>query len=159
MRFIKNTGAECDLTAYRAYLESIRERLPAGAQRFLNEHYFDFLRDYFGRKSLHDSWVDCFEIRETGSGARDQDRMVNIGVKMLGPYHDGYHNLTYHNVRSYSMHFDRDKKISSNVGHSDWLVDEITLDQDQHISHEVLFSQGGKCEIICADISYEWTNK
>jgi hypothetical protein len=43
-----------------------------------------------------------------------------------------------------------------NVGHRDWLVDEIRLSDRGLVVHEILFSRGALWTIEAADLRYEW---
>jgi hypothetical protein len=43
-----------------------------------------------------------------------------------------------------------------NVGHGDWLTDEIRLSDRNLVLHEIEFSRGSRWLIEAEDIVYEW---
>lgn len=140
--------------AYRDYLLSIRERLPSSAYEFATAewHY-----DPQASQCPHDAWVNKLIIVEPASGDRQENRSIEILVELLGPYHDGHIHLTYKNVRSYSLETPPEFKLPPlNVGHGDWLTDEIRLSDRDLVLHEIEFSRGSRWLIEAEDIVYEW---
>ena len=132
---------------YKDYLESIRSKIPEAA--------FDFaVADWHlrGDKSqdVHDSWLEELVIREPSSGDRHQFRKVEIFMRLLGPYHDGHIELTYTDVRNYSI--EREEGIQ---GHGDWLYDEIRLSDEGRLLHEIEW-WGGDWLIECVGFEYKW---
>jgi hypothetical protein len=139
---------------YRDYLESVRERMPTSAHEFATAswHY-----DTADARSLHDSWVESLAMRELAHGDRHEIRSLEIEVRLLGPYHDGNTTLIYREVHSYSL--DTPFGFAApprDVGHGDWLRDEVRLSQRNHVLHEVEFSRGSRWIIECADIVWAW---
>jgi hypothetical protein len=110
------------LQAYTAYLESVRPALPESAYEFAAApwHY-----NYTDHRCPHDSWLESLTISEPASGSRREIRHVEIGVRLLGAFHDGFLELSYPGVCSYSL--SGRSGNSRNVGHGDWLTDEIRL--------------------------------
>jgi hypothetical protein len=140
--------------AYVEYLASVRERLPANAYFFAAApwHY-----DFSDHRCPHDSWLESLSVIEISSGDRNQDRSVLIKVSLLGAYHDGTIEISYQRVDSYSL----DKQGANitpplNVGHGDWLIDEVRLSDRGFILHEIEFSSGSRWLIECEDIEYRW---
>jgi hypothetical protein len=133
--------------AYTAYLESIRHALPESAYEFATArwHY-----NYSDHRCPHDSWLESLTISEPASGNRREIRHVEIGVRLLGAFHDGALELSYPGVCSYS--------ISGNAGHGDWLTDEIHLSEKNMVHHEVLFSNGSRWLIESKDIHFRWVH-
>lgn len=143
-------------TEYAQYLESIRDRLPRSAFEFATGNW----RRSEDHYSLHDSWVECLTISESSSGNRREDRSLEIQVRLLGAYHDGYTTLKYHQVQSYSLSTPREPSLPSfDVGHGDWLHDEIRLSDRGFVLHEVEFSRGSRWTIECKDIERTWEPK
>jgi len=135
---------------YHAYLECVRTSLPPSAYEFASApwHY-----DYSDHRCPHDSWVESFLIREPSSGNRHEVREIEILIRLLGAYHDGYLELSYAGVRSYSTVGLTGKP---GIGHGDWLADEIRLSDSNLVLHEILFSRGSRWVIESRDIQFRW---
>jgi hypothetical protein len=130
---------------YRDYLASIAPRLPPAAREFaLAEWHHDFA----DHRAPHDAWVESIAVSERGVGEREEDRTVNIKLRLLGAYHDGHIELEYKGVGRYT--------IGSELGsHGDWLYDEISLSDAGQVLHEIEI--GGTTWLIeCQDIMYAW---
>jgi hypothetical protein len=139
---------------YREYLESVREYMPRSAHEFATApwHY-----DTADARSLHDSWVDFLTIREPAQGERREIRSLEIEIRLLGPYHNGKTVLVYRNVQSYSLNTPFGLVSPPHeVGHGDWLCDEVRLSERNHVLHEIEFSRGSRWIIECADIVCAW---
>ncbi len=139
---------------YREYLELVRGRMPRSAHGLATAswHY-----DTADARSLHDSWVNSLIIREPADGDRHEIRSLEIEVRLLGPYHDGNTTLIYRKVYAYSL--DTPFGFVSpprDVGHGDWLCDEVRLSQRDHVIHEIEFSRGSRWVIECEDIEWTW---
>jgi hypothetical protein len=137
---------------YRKYLDEVRGRLPAQAQAFAEA---DWHYDHRNHRCPHDSWVDVVTIEEIASGDRSEVRSLEIKVRLLAAYHDGHILLRYDGVERYSM-TRVPKRGRPTVGHGDWLMDEIRLSDEGLVAHEVIFSEGGRWLIECADVTCEW---
>lgn len=165
MAFILSTdtpeGSEDDLAslnsrfvAYLKYLRSVRDKLPPSAYEFAvaDCHY-----DPSSHECPHDSWVESLTISEPFSGDTREYRGIEISLRLLGAYHDGHIELTYQDVKSYSLETPAEFRMPPhNVGHGDWLTDEIRLSQGGHVIHEIEFSRGSRWIIECVDILYRW---
>jgi hypothetical protein len=139
--------------AYTAYLETVRHALPESAYEFAAAqwHY-----DYTDHRCPHDSWLESMTIFEPASGIRREIQHVEIGVRLLGAFHDGFLELSYPGVYSYSL--SGKSGNSRNVGHGDWLTDEIRLSEKNMVHHEVLFSNGSRWLIESNDIHFRWVH-
>ncbi len=42
------------------------------------------------------------------------------------------------------------------IGHGDWLIDEVRLSEREFVLHEVEFSHGSRWIIECEDLIYQW---
>jgi hypothetical protein len=142
--------------AYRAYLASIREMLPQSAFEFATAPW----RDSDDHRNLHDAWVESLTIREPSSGDRHEKRALELHLLLLGAYHDGHTVLIYRDVQSYALDTPVTfKRPPFNVGHGDWLVDEVTLSENNFVQHEIEFSRGSRWRIECRDIEWAWHPK
>jgi hypothetical protein len=147
---------ESRFVAYREYLESVRESLPLAAYEFAvaEWHY-----NPEHHQCPHDAWVESLVITEPFSGERREKRNLEINLRLLGAYHDGYIDLKYQNVRSYSLETPAGFKMRPlNVGHGDWLTDEVRLSESGKVAHEIEFSRGSRWLIECGDIVYQWSS-
>jgi hypothetical protein len=142
--------------AYRAYLVSIRDMLPTAAFAFAMAPW----RDSDDHQNLHDSWIESMTICEPSSGDRQEKRGLEIHLRLLGAYHDGHMVLIYRDVQSYTLDTPATfKRPPLNVGHGDWLVDEVTLSESNLVRHEIEFSRGSRWRIECRDIEWAWHPK
>jgi hypothetical protein len=157
MQFIKcsetDRGYVLDSESYPAYLETIRDRLPAQARSFAEaEWHYDF-KDF---KCPHDSWVEKVTITEPADGETKSDRGLQIKVTLLGAYHDGLIELCYVGVYSYEMRGRQDATGPRlRRPHGDWLIDEIRLSETGQVIHEIRFERATWL-IVCEDLSYKW---
>lgn len=139
--------------AYARYLESVRESLPNSAFEFATA----FWRHSDDHRGLHDSWVESLVVTEPSSGDRHENRAIEIQVRLLGSYHDGYMTINYRGVQSYALETPLEFKLPPlHVGHGDWLSDEVTLSKQNFVLHEVELSRGSRWLIECKDIDWKW---
>lgn len=140
--------------AYRAYLNSVRDKLPDSAFSFASAawHY-----DAQDSRCPHDSWVEELIVNEPSSGEQSERRGLEIRLRLLGAYHDGHIELTYPNVLGYSlMKPGQHHAPGRQHGHGDWLIDEVRLSEQGGVLHEIAFSHGSHWQIECDDIEYRW---
>ena len=158
MKFFADAGRVTEVsellertTAYREYVQSVKERLPRSAFEFATAawHY-----DYSDHRCPHDSWVESLTIDEPARGGRLQDRSLRISTRLLGAFHDGYLLLGYADVQMYSL-----EGPKTRAGHGDWLVDEIRLSENGFILHEVLLNNDNRWLIEAKDISCDWRTR
>ena len=142
------------LADYRKYIESVRANLPLSACSFAlaSWHY-----DYTDHRCPHDSWMESIAVSEPASGARHEVREIGIVLRLLGAHHDGYLELSYPGVRSYSASVKSGS--TKNSGHGDWLTDEVSLSKDKLVIHEILFSSGSRWFIESRDIHFRWIQR
>jgi hypothetical protein len=146
-----------DVGRYFEYLDRIGDKLPTRTREFvLHPEHYGISND----KGLHDSWVESVCLNEESTGDRHQIRMLHLVVKLLGPCHDGFHEIVYRDVQRYSLNLRRTvRSRTARIGHGDWIIDEVLLTRTGFVSHEVLFSDSGIWKIVCADIEYRWIPK
>jgi hypothetical protein len=142
------------LNAYYSYLETVKTKLPSAAFDFAiaKWHY-----DHEDQRCPHDSWVESLNIQEVSSGNRKENRSIEMHLKLLGAFHDGHINLYYKQVKGYTLNTPTEvQMLPLNVGHGDWLNDEIRLSERGLVIHEIKFSRGSRWIIECEDIVYKW---
>ena len=145
---------DAQFRAYYQYLESVKESLPSDAFTFASApwHY-----DPMDHRCPHDAWVESLTIKEPSSGSGHEYRSVELLLRLLGAYHDGHIEIVYSGVKNYSLTTPAEPEYPRpNVGHGDWLVDEVRLSERGLVEHEIRFSQGGRWLIECKDVTYQW---
>jgi hypothetical protein len=149
--FVEETRAM--FRQYRAYIESVKGEMPAGAWAYASAewHY-----DYDDHRSPHDSWLESVVVSEPSSGARSEIRKVEITITLLGAYHDGHLILRYQDVARYELEMAPTPKSHMN-GHGDLVVDEVLWSEETGlVSHELLFDERGRWRIEARDIEWRW---
>jgi hypothetical protein len=136
---------------YRAYIESVRSKLPVSAHEFAAA---DWHYDATDHRCPHDSWVESLQIHEPSTGNRHEMRETEITLRVLGAYHDGYLEFSYSGVCSYTL--SGKIQVHPKIGHGDWLTDEIRLSDREFVLHEIVFSSGSQWLIECLDIAIRW---
>lgn len=137
---------------YYNYLETIKDKLPPTALNFAKAewHY-----NPTNPKCLHDSWVENVCIKEIAEGKRREKRTVSLKIRLFGAYQDGYTELVYTNLNRYNIMFF--KTLSpANIGHGDWLYDEIRTSEGGFLLHEIEFSSGIIWTIESNGFSHSW---
>lgn len=130
-----------DFHSYQKYLLSIKDRLPAHVYTFASdEKYFDLRSP----TSLHDAWLETCTIKESGTGNRNQIRMLEVHISLLGQFHDRRIHLSYRGVNSYSFKNQHggDSSVGKEKNHGDLYTHEIRLSPDGLLIHELLFERG-----------------
>src|SRR5262245_29350461 len=134
---------------YCSYIESVREQLPDSAYEFATAPYHYDASDH---RSPHDGWLESLIVREPATGDRKQNRSLEIDVRLMAAYHDGHIELSYSDVRRYSLQSGGQNEL----GHGDWLYDEIRLSEQGFVLHEVEWARGGVWLIECGNVAYQW---
>lgn len=140
---------------YAKYLDENRASFPSDAFKYASA---DWHYDYADSKCPHDAWLRKLEVVEKGIPTHSDDRTLNIRIVLFGAYHDGFITLKYSNVQSYSL---EKPKFGTSVrsegpSHGDWLIDEVTLNDEGLVCHEIEFANASPWTIVCEDIDYSW---
>lgn len=142
-----------DFDAYRAYLATVRDRLPPHVAAFAaDERHFALESP----ETLHDAWLLELAVREPAEGTRQDDRATEVCVRLLGAFHDREHVLRYARVRRYEF-------VGATVarGHGDLYTHEVRLASDGvGLIHEYSFRSvpdgaDSRLLIECADFTHE----
>lgn len=157
MRFHRTDemGIIVDGAAYRQFLDANRQSLPAGVREFV---FCDWFHDWDDPRCPHDAWLESLTIKELPADARHEERSVEVTARFLGAYHDGFFEMIYLGVTSYSLDGGSACAGGTLHGHGDWLMDEIAC-EGNGVSHEILFSSSSRWIIRCADMRYKWLPK
>ncbi len=93
-------------------------------------------------------------IEEAPTGK--SSRVLEMRARFMGAYHDGFFDLRWRDVQSYDLSLGSVVRGTISVGHEDWMIDELLLEESGLISHEIEFSRTGSWKILCRDLAYEW---
>jgi hypothetical protein len=128
--------------------------LPQGAFEYATSPWHT---DYGHHQSPHDAWLERLTIEEPANGVRRETRTIKISIELLASYHDGMIRFTYPSVRAYRLWCPEEhEQPPGNVGHGDWLADEVQISDAGLVVHEILFSRGAEWRIEASDLLYEW---
>jgi hypothetical protein len=141
---------------YQQYLREHQNRFPPGAFALGTAEWWQLPDDH---RCPHDGWLESVTISEPAKGERSEERITEIRVRLLGPYHDGHIELCYPRAFNYQL-----QSPSCIRGLGDWLCDEFTLSPDGHIIHEIEWSgfpdgEGSRWIIEASDIEFKWIPK
>jgi hypothetical protein len=98
----------------------------------------------------HDAWIEAVNVCEPASGERQERRLLEIRIRLLGAYHDGIIEFMYKGIDEYSLQ----ASMAPN-GHGDWLRDEVD-DCGVSILHTIVLANG-RLQIKAAEVEYKWT--
>src|SRR6478735_8519121 len=130
--FLLHTASEVDYHVmdqqwqdYLSYLESIRDRLGPGAYAYASGP----MHNGGSEEAPHDSWFDTLSVSAT-QGDRDAGtrRKVDLHLRLLGSYLNGFIDFHYVNVQSYKL-----------VDVHEWRFDEVSLSDEGYVRHEIAF--------------------
>lgn len=141
--------------SYQHELERIHRKLRPNTRAFAMAewHY-----DYSDPRCPHDAWLEAVTISERADSADSALRSLQIAVQLLGAYHNGFIELTYADVESYTLDMPhrRPQREDGRPSHGDWIIDEIRFSRFGKIIHEIEWQNGGHWIIECNDIEYRW---
>jgi hypothetical protein len=142
----QDSAGTWQLERYFDYLSSVRERLAPHVAAFAlpAERY-----SLDSPHSLHDAWLESLIIEDLAAGGRGEERNTRIVVRLLGAYHDRWHELTYTGVRRYRI-----EGGAARGEHSDLLVHELRIGDAGLLAHELLFASGAVIDLECEDLRY-----
>lgn len=150
-----------DLTAfqrawqgYNTYIQDHAGSFPASAFALATAPWY---YDPADPRCPHDAWVESLTISEPAQDEHRDQRTLAITIRMLGAYHDGIIQLSYARVFSYALQKPAlPTEYLNQDGHSDWLVDELRLNDQGHLIHEIVFASQAHWVIECEDVDYRW---
>jgi len=146
MRLIQRVADSWHLNHYLDYLEQNAGTFPLGARNFALAHWH---YDFKHKQCPHDSWLQELIVRMSTISSGEELSSAAIHSTYLGAYHDGYHEIEYKQVSSYT--------IDMREMPSDWVIDEVTLENDGRVCHEIVFAEGTLI-VRCQDLLYRWTS-
>lgn len=147
-------GSEPNTINYDNYLKYVESKKNAFA-----DVIYDFVSnsahfDLRSPSSLHDAWLESFQINETRDPNARCARLTGTLI-LLGAFHDRKIIIKYGNITSYLFSF----KGTPNVGqhqrtiHGDLFTHELRAHGKTYI-HEILFRSGGKFRVTFSDFEH-----
>src|SRR5215813_2251944 len=121
MKYVIPWGGGGDYGPYMRYLETVKHIMPADLFAFaVNSDNYDL----YSPNSLHDAWLEEWNIVEVALPNERSKRMIEIRACFLGPQHDRHIRLTYKNVGHYTMHSPEEFESppTGRAGHGDLLI-------------------------------------
>lgn len=137
---------EARFRRYHEHLESIRDKLPPGASAYaFGAHSSSFDDHGFP----HDSWIEEVRMEVSSPGTFFQhsglERGLDIYLRLLGSYNDGYIEFHYKNIGDSSL-----------VAAMEWMYDEVQLTDEGRVLHQIRFDGDNYWRIECEDFTYVW---
>jgi hypothetical protein len=120
-------------TAFERYRDYLRQNQAAFPSRAYELATSDWFYDPGDHRCPHDAWLETFQMAETPE-RKPQPRSCSISLRLLGAYHDGYIEIAYPTVFSYSF---LGSMAGKPVSHGDWRYDEFRLSERGHLIHEI----------------------
>src|SRR5262245_19152627 len=140
---------------YEKYLREHKVAFPSHAYELATSPWFYDPRDH---RSPHDGRLEMLQIVDTPDEA--QVRRCSISLRLLGAYRDGYIEISYPRVISYSLQSFMAGKVTS---HGDWSYDEFRLSERGHLVHESDWTGAPRAQrrsfswiIEASDVDYRW---
>jgi hypothetical protein len=150
MKYIQTTDdGIATFDKYFDYIESIKARLPKHVYDFASNYKYYNLTDH---SSLHDAWLEYFNIREIAEGDRSEIRRIEIESSHLGPFHDCRINIIYKDVQSFSINTVHPPLSSNGQAHGDLIMHEVRLEDNEILVHEIIYSTESVYIVKCRDI-------
>lgn len=139
---------------YQNYLREHQQKFPAGAFALGSAEWWQNPQDH---RSPHDGWLESLTVAEIPG--TDAERITTIRTRLLSAYHDGFIELFYPRVFSYTL-----ESPSCVRGLGDWRYDEFTLSPNGHVIHEIEWAgfphdKGSRWIIEASDVEFQWIPK
>lgn len=131
--------------AYEAHLETVVPKLPDATKAFVSSKWY---QDWNHHDCPHDAWLMDLALKACVKS--DEDRTLDLTLKLLGAYHDRILTFSYRNVTF--CDFEIQKQGRHNTG--DWLRDEFDVLENGFISHEILWQLGKSWKIVSESVGF-----
>jgi hypothetical protein len=133
---------------YEAHIKTIAPKLPEPTRVFVMSSAYG---NHNSHDCPHDSWL--MNIILDAEVCRDNNRRIDLTIRLLGAFHDRILTFKYINVTEFNIEI----KKSGNQNVGDWLNDEFDIAEQGFVSHEILWQFGKPWKIIseCVEFSAE----
>lgn len=132
---VENSDGNLDYISYFNYLKDIKDKLPSNLYLYASD---EKNYDLSSKTSLHDSWLEAFNVNEVGAGKRNELREIDINIKLLNAFHDRLIELKYGQVSNCNI---SDVNNDLGKGFGDIIAHEFSLNRSTCV-HEIVFSSG-----------------
>lgn len=145
---------------YCEYLASIKDKL---SENVFNFAIADWHYNPDDHRCPHDAWLESLnisEVRDIENPRNNED--IQIDIVLLGAYHDGRIHLSYKGVTYYNLGkaplVGKQAEVFGKPAatHGDWIIDEISLSEENLVVHTIAFSNEVEWVIQCKDFEYQW---
>jgi hypothetical protein len=144
MKYIADGERGFDHEPYWRYLDSVEGIMPPHLFKFASNP-----ENHDGSpNSLHDSWLEYWNVLERVIGDKPKFRELQIEACFLGSRHDRRIHLHYGNVQRHSISAGR---FST---HGDLLIHELAIEAAGLFSHELLFANGSTFTVHFKDLEH-----
>lgn len=150
MQYIRYDDNGYHLDGYLTYLDSVRDRIPPNAKQYAFAPWRYQIHDH---RCPHDSWLTELQVKDIFEPTT-RERTLELHADFLGSYHDLTFEIVWRDVRAYSLGLANAWRGKTPVGHSDWMIDELLVEDSGLLGHEIVFSDSGPWKISCADLTY-----
>jgi hypothetical protein len=136
---------ERNLKLYNKQLATLEGRVSSAAWRFMT------------RVNRHDGTLLSIEAGDFVFGATRTDRShlvnrrrANVVVRFAEPEAGVVYEITYSGIKAFSLEYSKipEWRWSLRECFDDWLIDEWSSSDENHLCHEVLFSSGAWFRIV-----------
>ena len=142
---------------YQKYLASVKPDFPPQAFTLATS---DWCFDSTDHRAPHDAWLEEARLVETAAPGDRSVRQVDLHLRLLGAYHDGWIELHYQDVTRYNIDLHPPRTASEGRGHQDWRYDEFRLAGAGRVEHEIEWwgsRDTGRWLIEAAEVTHQWT--
>lgn len=129
---VQDDGYLLDSSAYPAYVESIKARLPLHIFEFMSGEWHYAPRD---RRCLHDAKLVRMVVDEYDDG---ETFSCGLTLRLIGAYGNTL-ELRYIGVSRYELKKDQTTWPAGQSTHGDLLIDEMLLLEEGGFEHEIIF--------------------
>ena len=150
MKYIRHDENGYHLDGYLTYLNSVRDRTPLNAAQYAFAPWRYRKDDH---QCPHDSCLNELRIKENHESV-SLKRNLELRGEFLGAFHELLFEIVWQGVQAYSLTLGSATRGKHPVGHADWLIDELLVEESGLLSHEIEFSDSGRWKIVCADLVY-----
>jgi hypothetical protein len=142
---------------YRQYLKSVQADFPPNAFALATSDWYFTSSDH---RAPHDGWLEEARLVEIALTHDRSERQVDLHVRLLGAYHDGWIELHYQDVTRYILDLHSPRSGTGRGSHQDWRYDEFRLAPGGRVEHEIEWwgsRERGRWLIEAADVTHQWT--
>lgn len=159
MKYLIDPDEHWDIEGYWASLESLKDRLSKRSYSFFKKH------------SFHDGLVVEFSIRNMSLKFKKRQENPTVIVAKVIDYLDDYeYQIIWSGVSKVNFDFDINDKVvidedgkryneKDYTGLETWNIDELTILDDDFLSHEIELHSGAKIKIIFKSINFKRAQK